>query len=107
MKKILLSVSLLFLLAGCAEVALLGQATTGAANNKVLQSSINASLSYGVKMQTGKSPIEHALNYAEKNNSKKTAIEKKPVKLTNCVPFLEPVSTDMCSVIKNKISKFS
>ena len=110
MKKILLSISLLFLV-GCAEsIALLGPASTGAANGKLLQSSIQSAISYGVKAQTGKSPLEHALNYSENNKgSEKVKVkkQKKTTKYTNCVPFLEPVSTDMCTKIKNKISKLS
>ena len=61
MKKILLSISLLFLV-GCAEsIALLGPASTGAANGKLLQSSIQSAVSFGVKAQTGKSPLELSL----------------------------------------------
>ena len=62
MKKILGLLITLFLLNGCAEsVALLG---TGASNGKIVQSSFNSVISYGVKKQTGKTPIEHAIAYA-------------------------------------------
>ena len=63
MRKILGLLITLFLLNGCAEsVALLG---TGASNGKIVQSSFNSVISYGVKKQTGKTPLEHAVAYAE------------------------------------------
>ena len=53
----------LLLLSGCAEsVALLG---TSMSNGKIVQSSVNSAISYGVKKQTGKTPLEHAIAYAE------------------------------------------
>ena len=64
MKKILILLSTVFLLNGCAEsLALLGTSTS---NGKIVQSSLNSAISYGVKKQTGKTPLEHAITYAEK-----------------------------------------
>ena len=64
MKKVFFLLSSLFLLNACAEtVALLGP-VGGASNGKMLQSSLNSVISYGVKHQTGKSPLEHAFAYA-------------------------------------------
>ena len=64
MKKILFYYQLLFLLNGCAEsLALLGTSTS---NGKIVQSSLNSAISYGIKKQTGKTPLEHAIAYAEK-----------------------------------------
>ena len=55
MKKILLLLSIIFLLNGCAEsLALLGPATS---NGKFVQSSLNSAISYGVKKQSGISPL--------------------------------------------------
>ena len=69
MKKILLLLSMIFLLNGCAEsLALLG---TSASNGRIVQSSLNSAISYGVKKQTGKTPLEHAIAYAEKKNPEK------------------------------------
>ena len=49
MKKILILLSTIFLLNGCAEsLALLG---TGTSNGKIVQSSLNSAISYGVKKQ--------------------------------------------------------
>ena len=66
MKKTLPLLTLIFLLNGCAEsIALLG---SGASNGRIVQSSLNSAISYGVKKQTGKTPLEHAIAYAEKKN---------------------------------------
>ena len=68
MKKILLLFSTIFLLNGCAEsLALLGPGTS---NGKFLQSSLNSAVSYAVKKQTGKTPLEHAIAYAEEKIQK-------------------------------------
>ena len=72
MKKIFFLFSLLFLLNGCVEsVALLGSSVGGASSGKIVQSSLRSTLSYGIKKQTGKTPLGHALAYAEKNNPEK------------------------------------
>ena len=58
MGKILGFLIALLLLNGCAEsVALF---STGASNGRIVQSSLNSALSYSVKKQTGKTPLEHA-----------------------------------------------
>ena len=72
MKKIFFLFSLVFLLNGCVEsVALLGSSVGGASSGKIVQSSLRSTLSYGIKKQTGKTPLGHALAYAEKNNPEK------------------------------------
>ena len=59
------------MLTSCAEsVALLGPATSLGGGN-MMQSAITSSVSYGIKKETGKSPIEHAMNYVEKHNPEK------------------------------------
>ena len=69
MGKILGILITLFLLNGCAEsVALLG---TGASNGRIVQSSLNSAISFGVKKETGKTPLEHAIAYAEEKNPEK------------------------------------
>ena len=63
MKKIFGLLATLVLLNGCVEsIALLG---TSAQNGKIFQSSLNSALNYGVKKQTGKTPLEHAVAYAD------------------------------------------
>ena len=72
MKKIFGLLTALLLLNGCAEsVALLGTSVGGASSGKILQSSLNSAISYGVKKQTGKSPLEHVVAYAETKNPEK------------------------------------
>ena len=72
MKKIFGLLITLLLLNGCAEsVALFGTSAGGASSGKLLQSSLNSAISYGVKKQTGKTPLEHALAYAEEKNPEK------------------------------------
>ena len=97
MKKILILLSSLFLLNGCAEsVALLGGSVGGVSNGKVLQSSFNSAISYGVKKQTGKSPLEHALAYADKKNPEK--------KQETCISFIERTRSEFCTILYKQIS---
>ena len=67
MKQIFFLLSILLLLNGCAEsIAFIG---TSSSKGKIVQSSLNSVISYGVKKQTGKSPLEHAKAYADKKKS--------------------------------------
>ena len=93
MKKIFgLLIALLFL-NGCAEsIALLG---TSASNGRVLQSSLNSAISYGVKKQTGKTPLEHAVAYAEEKNPHK---KKEP-----CLSFAEKTNSEICAIVKKQL----
>ena len=94
MKKILVLLSTIFLLNGCAEsLALLGTSTS---NGKILQSSLNSAISYGVKKQTGKTPLEHAVAYAEEVNPEK--------KQDTCISSIERTRSEFCTVIKKQIS---
>ena len=69
MKKVSFLLTVLLLLNGCAEsVALLGSSIGGASSGRIVQSTLNSAISYGVKHQTGKTPLGHVITYAEKNN---------------------------------------
>ena len=93
MGKILGLLIALFLLNGCAEsVALIG---TGASNGKIVQSSFNSVISYGVKKQTGKTPIGHAIAYAEEKNPDK---KKEP-----CLSFVEKANSEICALLKKQL----
>ena len=93
MKNIFVILATLFLLNGCAQsLALLGP---GAANGKIVQSSFNSVISYGVKKQTGKSPLEHAISYAEEKNPEK---KKEP-----CLSFLEKTNSEICAIVKKRM----
>ena len=96
MKKVFFLLASLFLLNGCAEtVALLGP-VGGASNGKMLQSSLNSVINYGVKKQTGKSPLEHALAYAEEKNPEK---KKEP-----CLSFIKKTNSEICAIVKKQLN---
>jgi hypothetical protein len=78
-KLLILLLSFIFLTGCINSMALLGPAT-GAANGKVVQSSIQSVVSYGVKQQTGKSPFEHALAYSEQKDLENCNEKKKETK---------------------------
>ena len=68
MKKLSILVFTFLFLTGCYQsMALLGPAT-GTANGKVIQSSLQTAVSYGIKKQTGKSPFEHVFAYTEQSD---------------------------------------
>ena len=93
MKKILILLSTIFLLNGCAEsLALLG---TGTSNGKILQSSLNSAVSYGVKKQTGKTPLEHAIAYTEEKNPER--------KKETCISSFEITRSEFCTIVKKEI----
>ena len=93
MKKIFF-LSLIFLLNGCAEsLALLG---TSPSNGKIIQSSLNSAVSYGVKKQTGKTPLEHVIAYAEKKNPEG--------KKDTCISSIERTRSEFCTIAKKQIS---
>ena len=94
MKKILFLLSTIFLFNGCAEsLALLGTSTS---NGKILQSSLNSAVSYGVKKQTGKTPLEHAVAYAESVNPEK--------KQETCISSIERTRSEFCTIVKKQMS---
>ena len=96
MKKIFGFLITLFLLNGCAEsVALFGTSFGGVSNGKIVQSSLTSSISYGVKKQTGKGPLEHAKDYIEKMNPDK---KKEP-----CLDFLEKTNSEICAIVKKRL----
>ena len=93
MRKILLLLSTIFLLNGCAEsLALLGP---GASNGRLVQSSLNSAISFGVKKQTGKTPLEHAIAYAEEKNPER--------KKETCISSFEITRSEFCTIVKNEI----
>ena len=96
MRKIFVLLTAMFLLNGCAEsIALLGTSIGGASNGKILQSSLNSAISYGVKLETGKGPLEHVKAFAEKKNSEK--------KQEPCVAFLEKTNSEICEIVKKRL----
>ena len=97
MKKSFLLLIALFLLNGCAEsVALLGSSIGGASSGKMLQSSFNSAISYGIKKQTGKTPLGHVLAYADEKNPEK--------KQETCISFIERTRSEFCTILNKQIS---
>ena len=93
MKKTLLLLTTILLLNGCAEsIALLG---SGASNGRIVQSSLNSAISYGVKKQTGKTPLEHAIAYAEEKNPER--------KKEACISSLEITRSEFCTIVKKQV----
>ena len=87
----------MLLLNGCAEsVALLGTSAGSASNGKILQSSFNSIASYGIKVQTGKGPLEHVMAYAERMNPEE---KKEP-----CLSFLKKTNSEICLIVKKQLN---
>ena len=98
MKKILILLTALFLLNGCAEsLALLGPASSSViSGGNAGHSIVSSATSYGIKKQTGMSPTQHALTYVKKNNPER---EK-----NTCISFIKKTNSEMCAMLKKKIN---
>jgi len=96
MQKIFVLLTTLSLLSGCAEsLALLGPASTSVTGGNLAQSAVSSSISFGVKKQTGKSPMEHVMAYAEEHNPDK---KKEP-----CISFVEKTNSEICAIVKKQL----
>ena len=96
MKKILGLLLTLTLLTGCAEsLALLGPSSTAVTGGNIAQSAFSSAVNYGVKKQTGKSPMEHAMAYAEEINPQK---KKEP-----CLSFVQKTNSEICAIVKKQL----
>ena len=97
MKKILGFLLGLTLLTGCAEsLALLGPTSTAVTGGNIAQSAFSSAVNYGVKKQTGKSPMEHAMTYADEMNPQK---KKEP-----CLSFVEKTNSEICAIVKKQLN---
>ena len=97
MKKISGLLIALLLLSGCAEsLALIGPASTSVTGGNIAQSTFSSAMNYGVKKQTGKSPMEHAVAYAEKKNPDR---KKEP-----CLSFIEKTNSEICTIVKKQLN---
>ena len=96
MKKILGLLLGLTFLTGCAEsLALLGPTSTAVTGGNIAQSALSSAVNYGVKKQTGKSPMEHAMTYAEEMNPQKN---EEP-----CLSFAEKTNSEICAIVKKQL----
>ena len=100
MKKNLCLLLILTLLSGCfGSVAFLGPASTTAASGaggNLARGAFTSTVSYGIKKQTGKLPIEHAVAYAEEKNPDK---KKEP-----CLSFSEKTNSKICAIVKKQLN---
>ena len=97
MKKIFILLTSVMLLNGCAEtIALLGPASSLIGGGNVVHSSLSSAASYGVKKATGKSPMQHALAYAEEKNPNKSK--------DRCITFVKETESEACYIAKRQIS---
>ena len=97
MKKIFGLLTTLILLSSCAQsLTLLGPASTTVTGGNLAQSAVSSSISYGVKKHTGKSPMEHAIAYAEEKNPNR---EKEP-----CLSFVEKTNSEICAIVKKQLN---
>ena len=100
MKKSFCLLLIFTLLSGCfGSVALLGPASTTAASGvsgNMARGAFTSTVSYGIKKQTGKLPIEHAVAYAEEKNSLN---KKEP-----CLAFAEDTNSKICSIVKKQLN---
>ena len=100
MKKILLLLSTIFLLNGCAEsLALLGPTSTAVTGGNIAQSALSSAVNYGVKKQTGKTPLEHAMAYTEEKNPER--------KKETCITSFKITKSEFCTIVKKQISSKS
>ena len=101
MIKNLCSLAMLTLLSGCfGSMAFLGSASTTAASGasgNIARGAFTSTVSYGVKKQTGKLPIEHAVAYADEKNSFNK--KKEP-----CLAFAENTNLKICSIVKKQLN---
>ena len=96
MKKIFGFLIALILLTGCANsLTLLGPTSTAVTGGNIAQTALSSTLNYGVKKQTGKSPMEHAMTYAEELNPHK---KKEP-----CLSFVEKTNSEICAIVKKQL----
>ena len=96
MKKIFILLTSIMLLSGCVEtIALLGPASSVIGGGNVVHSSISSAASYGVKKTTGKTPMQHALAFAEEKNPNKNK--------DRCISFVKQKETETKKGIEKKI----
>ena len=96
MKKILGCLLGFTLMTGCTQsLALLGPTSTAVTGGNIAQSAFSSAVNYGVKKQTGKSPMEHAIAYAEEINPQK---KKEP-----CLSFVEKTNSEICAIVKKQL----
>ena len=112
MRKLIGLLMLFFLLSGCFETSLVMGPAIGGAQGKLAQSSVSTALSYGIKVKTGKYPIQHILKQKKEKAVKTVSLmEEKVLTTTNKIkhnlvkkPEIKLVKANY-ETIKAKITK--
>ena len=65
-------------------------------SGRFVQSSFNSAISYGVKKQTGKTPLEHVIAYTEEKNPER--------KKETCISSFEITRSEFCTIVKKQIN---
>ena len=100
MKKNFCFLIIFSLLSGCfGTMAFLGPASTtvaSGAGGNIARGAFTSTVSYGIKKQTGKLPLEHAVAFADEKNTDK---QKKP-----CLSFAGKTNSKICSIVKKQLN---
>ena len=94
-----------FLLSGCFETSLVMGPAVGGTQGKLAQSSVSTVLSYGIKKQTGKYPLQHILK--EKKEEVVKNLEQKKEKAVKTVSLVKEKALTTTNKIKHNLVKKS
>ena len=94
-----------FLLSGCFETSLVMGPAVGGTQGKLAQSSVSTVLSYGIKKQTGKYPLQHILK--EKKEEVVKNLEQKKEKAVKTVSLMKEKALTTTNKIKHNLVKKS
>ena len=103
MRKLIGLLMLLFLLSGCFETSLVMVTAIGGAQGKLVQSSASTALSYGIKVKTGKYPIQHILK--QKKEKAVKILKQKKDKAVKTVSLIEEKVLTTTNKIKHNLVK--
>ena len=92
-----------FLLSGCFETSLVMGPAVGGTQGKLAQSSVSTVLSYGIKKQTGKYPLQHILK--EKKEEVVKNLEQKKEKAVKTVSLMKEKALTTTNKIKHNLVK--
>ena len=92
-----------FLLSGCFETSLVMGPAVGGTQGKLAQSSVSTVLSYGIKKQTGKYPLQHILK--EKKEEVVKNLEQKKEKAVKTVSLMKAKALTTTNKIKHNLVK--
>ena len=103
MRKLVGLLILPFLLSGCFESSLVMGPAIGGAQGKLVQSSASTAVSYGIKVKTGKYPIQHILK--QKKEKAVKILEQKKEKAVKTVSLMKEKALTTTNKIKHNLVK--